>query len=93
MSATNKHQLLLLLLSDRIAVLRTYCYQASSMVCRSVTVTLVSPAKTAASIQMQFGLRTLVSPRNHVLDEVQIPPWEGAILRGGKGHPIVKCKV
>ena len=36
------------------------------MVCPSVT--LVSPAKTAAPIEMPFGLRTRVSSRNHVLD-------------------------
>ena len=28
-----------------------------------------------------------MGPRNHALDGVQIPPWEGAILRG-KGRPI-----
>jgi len=27
-----------------------------------------------------------VGPKDHVLDGVQIPPWEGAILRG-KGMP------
>jgi len=40
-------------------------------VCRSVT--LVSPAKTAETIQMPFGLRTRVGPRNHLLDGVPIP--------------------
>jgi len=43
-----------------------YCYRLSSVVCRSVI--LVSPAKTAAPIEMPFGLRTRVSPRNHLLD-------------------------
>jgi len=33
----------------------------------------VSPAKTAAPIEMPFGLRTRVGPGNHVLDGVQIP--------------------
>jgi len=47
-----------------------------------LSVTLVSPAKTAGPIEMPFGLRTRVGPRNHVLDGVQIPQWEGAILRG-----------
>ena len=37
-----------------------YCYRPSSMVCRSVTV--VSPAKTAQSIEIPFGLRTQVGP-------------------------------
>jgi len=42
----------------------------------------------AEAIQMPFGLRTWVGQRNHVLDGVQIPPWEWASLRG-TGHPIV----
>jgi len=37
------------------------------------SVTLVSPAKTAEPIEMPFGLRTRVGPRNHVLDGIQIP--------------------
>ena len=67
------------------------------MVCRSVglsvglfvdlSVTLVSLAKTAAPIEMPFGLRTRVGPRNHVLDRGPDPPWEGAILRG-RGAPL-----
>jgi len=32
-----------------------------------------------------------VGPRNHVLDGVNIPSWEEAILRG-KGRPIVKYR-
>jgi len=36
-----------------------YCYRPSSMVCLSVTV--VSPAKTAELIEMLFGLRTRVA--------------------------------
>jgi len=48
-------------------------------------------AKTAELIDMPFGLRTRVSPGNHVLDGVQILPWEGAIMTG-KGWPIVKYK-
>ena len=31
-------------------------------------------------------------PRNHVLDWGPDPPWEGAILSGGKGRPIVKYR-
>ena len=49
-----------------------YCYQLSSLVCRSVT--LVSPAKTAGPIEMPFGLRTRVGPWNHVLDGGPGPP-------------------
>ena len=54
------------------------------------SVTLVRPAKIAEPIEMPFRLRTPVGPGNHVLDGVQIPPWEWAILRGkGASH----CKV
>jgi len=67
--------LLLLLLLGRIAVLRTLmrpiltdrvAWSVGLSVCRSVT--LVSPAKTAATIELPFGLRTWVGPGNHVLD-------------------------
>jgi len=54
-----------------------------------LSVALVSPAETAAPIEMPFGLKTRVGPRNHVLDGAQISPWEGAILRG-KGAPHCK---
>jgi len=57
-----------------------YSYRPSTVVCRSVT--LVSPTKTAASIELPFGLRTWVGPGNHVLDGVQIPPWEGTNFGG-----------
>ena len=55
-----------------------------SMVCHTS-----EPCKTAEAIEMLFGSRTLVGQGNHILDEVHIPPWEGAILRG-KGRNIVK---
>jgi len=48
----------------------------------SVSVTLVTPTKTAEAIDMLFGLRTPVVPGNHVLDRGPDPPWEGAIFRG-----------
>jgi len=41
---------------------------------------LVSHAKTAEPIKMPFRGLTRVSPRNHVLDGVQIRKEEGAIL-------------
>ena len=75
-----------------------YYYRPSSVVCRSVcpsvrrSVKLVSPAKTAAPIEMQFGLRTRVSPRNHVLDGGPDPPMERGNFEGGKGRPIVKYR-
>jgi len=43
----------------------------------SLSVTLVSPAKTAATIEMSFGLMTRLGPENHVLDGVQIPHGKG----------------
>jgi len=47
----------------------------------------------AELIDMLFGLTILVGPGNHVLDGVQIPPWEGAILgRKGQGRPVVKYR-
>jgi len=59
-----------LILSDRITrttyVDALYCYRPSSVICLSVT--LVSPAKTAETIEMPFGLRTQVGPGNHALD-------------------------
>jgi len=48
----------------------------------------MSPAKTAAPIEMPFGLRTLVGPRNHVLYGVQIASREGAVLKGEMGIPL-----
>jgi len=53
-----------------------------------LSVKLVSPAKTAAPIELQFGLRTWVDQGNHVLDGVQIPPWEGANFWGRMGVPL-----
>ena len=51
------------------------------MVCLSVglSVTLLSPAKTAEPIKMPFGLRTWLGPRDHVLD-------------GGSDSPMVRGK-
>jgi len=71
-----------------------YCYQPSSAVSLSVgrsvclSVTLVSPAKTAAPIEMPFELSTLVGSGNRELDEGPDPPWEGVILRGERGVPL-----
>jgi len=60
------------------------------VVCRSVcrSVTVVSPAKTAAPIEIPFGLRTPVGLRNHVSDGGPDPPWEVSILWGGRGAPL-----
>jgi len=53
-----------------------------------LSVTLLSPAKTAAPIELPFGLRTWMGLGNHVLDGVQIPPWEGANFWGRMGVPL-----
>jgi len=67
------------------------CYKPSSMVCRSVIV--VSPAKMVEPIEMPFGLKTWVGPRNHVLDVGPDPPCEGAVFwGGGRMRPIVKYR-
>jgi len=50
------------------------------VVCLSVI--LVSPAKTSEPNVMLFEGLIRVNPRSYVLDGVQIPSWEGAILRG-----------
>jgi len=52
-----------------------------------LSVTLVNPAKTAELINMPFGLSARIGPKNHVLDGVPDPPWEGAIL-GERGGPL-----
>jgi len=90
----------------RIAVLPTYidasyCYRPTRVVCRSVclSVTLVSPAKTTAPMEMPFWFRTRVGQLGTTYSMgVQIFPWEGAILRGQRashckvyGHSAVIC--
>ena len=74
-SITAEFKPLLLVSLDRVACATyvdvVYCYRPSSMVVSlsvGLTVTLVSPAKTAEPIKMPFGFRTRVGPGNHVLD-------------------------
>jgi len=75
--------------------LRPIVFQLSSMVCLSVhlSVTVVSPAKTAQPIEMQpesltpFGLRTRVAKGTMYLMGPD-PPWQGAVLRGRRGGPL-----
>ena len=57
----------------------------------SLSVTLVSPAKTAPLIKMLFGLRTRVGPRNHVLDGGP-DPLMGMDNFEGEVRPIVKYR-
>ena len=47
----------------------------------------VSPAKTAELIEMPFRMWTSVSQRHRVWSPVQIPTWEGAILRAKSDRP------
>jgi len=68
------------ILTDRVA------WSVGLSVCRSVT--LVSPAKTAAPIKLPFGLRTWVGLGNHVSD----PPMGRGKFWGENGHPIVKYR-
>jgi len=51
----------------------------------------VSPAKTAEPIEMPFGLRTLVGPGNHALDQGPDPAWEWVIFE--EGEWVTHCKV
>ena len=55
-----------------------------------LSVTLVSPAKTAEPIEMPFGLMTQVGPGNQVLDGGPNPPMGRGNFEGGKERPIVK---
>ena len=63
------------------------------MVCLSVclSVTLVSPTKTAEPIEMPSGLRTWLGKSDHVVDGGSDPPWEGANF-GVNERPIVKYR-
>ena len=66
-----------------------YCGLTVSLsVCRSLSVTVVSPAKTDEPIEMPFGLWTQVGQRNHVLDAVQIPMGRGIFEGGSYGGPL-----
>jgi len=73
-----------LLLLGRIAALAR-CYLMLQMVCWSVYDDR-EPCKTAEPIVIAFRILTPVGPMNHVLDGVQIPTREGAILRDTGHH-------
>jgi len=47
-----------------------------------------SVQKMAELIEVPFGLRTWMGPRNHYYMGVQMPPWEWKFF--GKGASIVK---
>jgi len=46
------------------------------------------PCKTAAPIELPFGLRTWVGQGNHALDEGPDPQWEGGNFWGRMGVPL-----
>jgi len=50
-----------------------------------MSVTLVSPAKTAEPIEMPFGLRTRAGQGNHVLDGSPDPAMGRGNVDGGRG--------
>jgi len=85
----------LLLLLDRIArttyVDAVYCYRPSSVVCRSVGLSVChtsEPCKTAEPIEMPFGLRTWMGPGNRVSDGGPDPPMGSDNFKGKRGVPL-----
>jgi len=61
----------------------TYSYRPSSVICRSACHTS-EPCKNGCTDRAAAW----VGPGNHVLDGVQIPPWEGANFWGRMGVPL-----
>jgi len=57
-----------------------------------LSVTLLSPAKTAAPIELPFGLRTWVGLGNHVLDGGPDPLMGRGKFLGENVRPIVKYR-
>jgi len=69
-----------------------YCYRQSSVVCRSVGLSVChssEPCKKIEPIEMPFGLRTRVNIKNHVLDGGQDIPTGMGNLQERDAH----CKV
>jgi len=57
-----------------------YCYRPSSLVCRSVGLSVShggEPCKTAEPIELPFGIWARVGSSNDALDGVQIPHGKG----------------
>ena len=75
------------IVTDRVA------WSVGLSVCLSVcqSVTLVNPAKTAAPIELPFGLRTWVGLEKHVLDGRPDPPMGRGNFEG-EGLPTVKYR-
>jgi len=71
----------------------THYYAALHRLAWSVALSVChtsEPCKMAEIIKLPFAFRTRVGPMNHVLHEVQMPTWEGAILKGKQAN---HCKV
>jgi len=65
-----------------------YCYRPSSVVCLSVTV--LSPAKTAEPIELPFGFRARVGSWNPVLDGGPVLPTRSGNSEAGEAS---HCKI
>ena len=72
-----------------------YCYRSSSVVCRSVCLSVglsvchtSELCKNGCTERAAVWVEELGRPGNHVLDGVQIPPWEGANFGGRIGVPL-----
>jgi len=68
-----------------VYVAATYCYRLS--IARSVCHSS-EPAKTAEPIEMSFGLRIHVGPKNHALDGSPHPPMGRGNFEAGRGGPL-----
>jgi len=60
-----------------------YCYRLSTVVCLSVCHSS-EPCKKCEPIEMPFGLRTRVEPKNHVSDGVLVLLGEGQFWEKGQ---------
>ena len=72
-----------------------YCYRSSSVVCRSVCLSVChtgEPCKNGCTDRDAVWLEDLRGPREPCIRWGPDPPWEGAILRGGMVRRIVKYR-
>jgi len=85
MTVKQNHSSRLLLLGRIAALARSSLLLQMEQ--HGLSVMTVSPTKAVELIVIPFGMLTRVDPRNHVLDGVQIPTHEGAILRVKRASP------
>jgi len=73
----------------------THYYAASHWVpwsvSLSVALSVCQPCKAAETIKLPFAFRTRMGPINYILNEVQMPTWEWAILRENR-QTVVKYR-